>query len=145
MRLQGDVRHEEEPEWMLGRAFPLWITFREQKKADQFQIDGPVTLISKWRSVNEREREREWWGGVGHAAAQLAGFIFEGIRRGITGVVTMLWSFYHRTENRTFRSVPCFKASQPPCFTTCTSVWDSWCSIKIWRMDIKTRAWQRLR
>ena len=53
------MRHEEEPEWMLGRAFPLWITFREQKKADQFQIDGPVTLISKWRSVNERERERE--------------------------------------------------------------------------------------
>lgn len=45
--------------------------------------------------MNEREREREWWGGVGHAAAQLAGFIFEGmgrgrIGRGITGVVTML-------------------------------------------------------
>lgn len=80
---------------MLDRAFSLGITFREQKKADQFQIDGPVTLISKWRSVNEREREREIEEGVAHAAAQLAGFIFEGmgrgrIGRGITGVVTML-------------------------------------------------------
>lgn len=66
---------------------PLKSLFGGKKKADQFEIDGPVTLISKRRSVNERERES---GKVAHAAAQLAGFIFEGVGRGITGVVAML-------------------------------------------------------
>lgn len=27
------------------------------KKADQFQIDGPVTLISKWRSATARKKD----------------------------------------------------------------------------------------
>lgn len=66
------------------------------KKTDQFQIDGPVTLISKWRSATARKKDAAWPDVVGEfTRRQVAGFIFEGTEvRTVIGVVTMLWSFY---------------------------------------------------
>ena len=94
----GDFR-ETRAALMLGmRSLPFpRITFRP-KKTDQFQIDGPVTLISKWTSATAREKKRRGLGllhvvGLDSARRQVAGFIF-GVEKTedptIIDVVTML-------------------------------------------------------
>ena len=69
---------------MRSLPFPAESLFGK-KNTDQFQIDGPVTLISKWTSGTAREKKGRGLGlhvvGLDSARRQVAGFIFGGGKR----------------------------------------------------------------